>query len=92
MLVIAFGKAKAGTVQERLARRAQWQYPPGLRVVAEYWPQGGDYNVIVIAEADSAVSLLAATAPWSDLYDFTIAPVITAEEGLRVAPQFMKAA
>jgi len=92
MLVIAFGKVKAGTLQERLARRAQWQYPPGLRLVAEYWPLGGDHSVVIIAEADSAASVLAATAPWSDLFEITVAPVITAEEGLRVAPQLMKAA
>lgn len=41
MLVIAMGKVKAGTLQERLARRVEWQYPEGMRVVAEYWPRVG---------------------------------------------------
>ena len=92
MLVVAMGKVKAGTLQERLARRAEWQYPEGLRVVAEYWPQSGEYAVITIAEADSALPILAAIAPWSDIFEFTVAPVVTAEEGLRAAQQMLKAA
>ena len=92
MLVIAMGKVKAGTLQERLARRAEWQYPEGMRVVAEYWPQGGEYAVITIAEADSALPVLSAIVPWSDVFDFTVTPVVTAEEGLRAAQQMLKAA
>ena len=47
MLFILMGKPRAGNPQERIARRLQWQYPEGLRVVAEYWPQGGEYAVII---------------------------------------------
>jgi hypothetical protein len=48
--------------------------------------------VITIAEADSALPILAAIAPWSDMFEFTVAPAVTAEEGLRAAQQMLKAA
>ncbi len=90
MLFIAMGKVKAGSVQEAIARRAQWKYPQGLRLVAEYWPQGGEYNVISIAEADSVAPLMAGLVAWSDLVQYTVTPAVTAEEGLRLAEQMMK--
>ena len=37
MLVAAVLKVKVGTIAERVARRAQWQYPEGAKSVAEYW-------------------------------------------------------
>lgn len=48
MLCIAMAKVKAGTPQERIARRAEWRYPEGVRVVAEYWPLGGGYAVVTV--------------------------------------------
>jgi len=90
MLFVAMGKPKAGTPQERIARRAQWQYPEGMRAVAEYWPIGGEYTVITIAEADSIAPIMAVVTAWADVFDFTVTPAVTAEEGLRLAQQMMK--
>ena len=89
MLFVAWAKLKAGTMEERLSRRAQWQYPEGLRVIAEYWPIGSEYRVICIAEADSIAPIMAAVAPWDDIFDFTITPAVIAEEGLELAKQIM---
>jgi hypothetical protein len=87
MLFISMGKAIAGTPQERIARRAQWQYPEGIRLVAEYWPIGGDYSVISIVEGDSVPAMLAAITQWADVFDITITPAVTLEEGLGLAQQ-----
>ena len=89
MLFLSLARVKAGTTQERIARRMQWQYPPGMRVLGEYWPVGGEYSVVTIAEGDSIEALFAATGAWDDLFDFTITPACTAEEGLRLFQKMM---
>jgi hypothetical protein len=88
MLFVALGKVRAGTVQERTARRMEWQYPEGARVVAEYWLQVQDPNVITVFEAESIAPIMAATSPWDDVFDFTIVPAVSAEEGLEIARRF----
>jgi uncharacterized protein with GYD domain len=89
MLFISLAKVKAGTTQERVARRMQWQYPPGMRVLGEYWPVGGEYSVVTIAEGDSIEAMMAATGAWDDVLEFTIMPAVTAEEGLRLFQKMM---
>ena len=87
MLFVAVHKTIAGTPEERIARRAQWQYPEGLKLVAEYWCLANDPQVVTIFEADSVAPILAAAAPWGDVFDITVVPAITAEEGLQLAQQ-----
>jgi hypothetical protein len=89
MLFVALLKATASTPKERIARRAQWQYPEGVRVVAEYWLQTADPTVISIFEADSVAPIMATLADWGDVFDITVVPAITAEEGLQLAQQMM---
>jgi hypothetical protein len=90
MLFVAFLKATGGTPKENTARRMQWQYPEGVRVVAEYWLQTGDPIVIVIFEADSIAPIMAVTTEWGDIFDITVVPAITAEDGLELAKQMMQ--
>ena len=87
MLFIALLKLKAGTPEENIARRAQWQYPEGVTPVAEYWPQTTDPAVVSIFEADSTAPIMAIFATWADVFDITIVPAVTAEEGLQLAQQ-----
>jgi len=89
MLFVSLCKARAGTPKENIARRAQWQYPEGTQPVAEYWLQTTDPTVIVISEADSIAPIMAATVEWGDVFDITVVPAITAEEGLELAKQMM---
>ena len=90
MLFVGLFKVRAGTSKERAARRVQYQIPEGLRVVAEYWLQTTDPNTIVIFEADSVAPIMAGIADWDDLFDVTIVPAITAEEGSKLAQQMMQ--
>jgi hypothetical protein len=83
-------KVKAGTMQERIVRRAQWEFPEGMNVLAEYWPLGGEYSVITIVEGDSVARMMAAIIAWDDVFDFTITPAVTAKDGLCLAQQMMK--
>ena len=32
-----------------LMRRAGWQFPDGLKVIAEYWPLSGEYQVVTFS-------------------------------------------
>jgi hypothetical protein len=90
MLFVALLKATAGTPEERIARRAQWQYPEGVQPVAEYWLQTADPDVVSIFETDSVAPIMATLAEWGDVYDITVVPAITAEEGLQLAQQMMQ--
>jgi len=85
MLFVALGKVRAGTAQERIARRLDWQYPEGAHMVAEYWLQTQDPNVITVFEADSIAPIMAATSPWDDVLEFTIVPAVGADEGIEIA-------
>lgn len=89
MLFVVLLKVRTGTVKERMARRVQWQYPEGVRPVAEYWLQTTDPACITIMEADSIAPIMAATAEWDDVFEITVIPAITAEEGLRLAKKMM---
>lgn len=87
MLFVGLFKAKAGTGKEAIARRAQYQLPEGVHPVAEYWLQTPDPSVILVCEADSVAPMMVAINAWDDLFDITVIPAITAEEGLEVAQQ-----
>ena len=87
MLFVTLCKVKAATTRERTARRLEYKYPEGLKVIAEYWLQSEDPSVIVITESDSAAVGFAALSAWDDVFSMTVIPAITAEEGLQMARQ-----
>jgi hypothetical protein len=90
MLFVSLLRTSAGTPQETAARRLKWQYPQGVRVVAEYWLQTNDPAVIAVLEADSVAPLVALNVEWGDVFDITTVPAITAEEGLGLLRQMMQ--
>jgi hypothetical protein len=88
MLFVIIGKPKAAsTGKERIARRVGWDYPAGMRMVAEYWPMTTEAAVIAVAEADNVAPIMRAIVEWDDLFDLTVVPAMTAEQGLEVAKQ-----
>ena len=89
MLFVALLTAKAGTPKERITRRAQWQYPEGMKYIAEYWLQTADPSVISIFEADITAPIMGTLAEWGDVFDICVFPAITAEEGLELAKKMM---
>lgn len=88
MLFVALLRATGESPKETIARRVQWQYPEGVRVVGEYWLQG-DPTVVSILEADSVGPIMAITTQWADVFGITVLPAVTAEEGLELAKQMM---
>jgi hypothetical protein len=85
MLFVTLAAARAGTTKERVARRMQWSYPEGARMIAEYWLQCPNPTVIVISEADDIAPIMAATSAWDDVFSFTVVPAVTAEQGMELA-------
>ena len=75
-------RAHPGTLNESLTRRAQWQVPEGVNIVAEYWFPTNDPSVVSIVEADDPNALLPISMAWNDVFDIDIFPVTPAEEGL----------
>ncbi len=72
-------------------RRMNWSYPEGLKVEAEYWPATTDPAVFVVAHADEMAPLMKLSADWDDLFDITITPCLTAEEGMVMGAQLAPA-
>lgn len=89
MLFVALGNERAGTTKERVARRLDWSYPEGMRVVDEYWLQTGTPTIIAVVEADDIGPIMAATSAWDDVLSWTVVPAVSAEEGMELARQMV---
>lgn len=59
--------------------------------MAEYWLQTSNPDVVGVFEADSIAPIMAITTAWGDVFDITIVPAITAEEGLKLAQEMVQA-
>ena len=70
-----------------LIRRASLQYPDGVKAIAEYWPISGDQQVVTIFAAESVEPIMEVEFQWNDVFDVTVYPAVSAEEGLRFGPE-----
>jgi hypothetical protein len=90
MLFVALYSPKPGTKPtESLSRRMEWKPPEGIKVVGEYWLQNPNPHIIVAFEVDNYATIMAMNMHWNDLYDITVVPAITGEEGLKLAKKMM---
>jgi Domain of unknown function (DUF3303) len=69
-----------------LMRRTSWEYPTGIRVIAEYWPLAADLQVVAIFSSDDIGAVWELVAEWDDVFDIDVCPAISAEDGLRIGP------
>jgi Protein of unknown function (DUF3303) len=69
-----------------LMRRTAWEYPAGVKVIAEYWPMAADLQVVSIFSADDVGAIWEVEAEWNDVFDIDISPAVSAEDGLRIGP------
>ena len=70
-----------------LMRRAAWSYPEGIRPIAEYWPSADQVQVVTIFAAETFAPVMELEFEWNDVFDITICPAVSAEEGLRIGPE-----
>jgi hypothetical protein len=92
MLYVATLTFHAGLTKEQrdnaLARRAEWKYPEGLKVIGEYWPATPPH-VISIFEASSYEPIMELMFTWQDVFDFTVSPATTPQEGLVIGAKLL---
>jgi hypothetical protein len=65
-----------------LIRRATWQYPAGVKVIAEYWPLSAATTVVAIFSADEFAAVMEVVFSWNDVFEIDVHPAVSAEEGL----------
>ncbi|MGZ4538589.1 MAG: DUF3303 domain-containing protein [Blastococcus sp.] len=70
-----------------LMRRAAWKYPDGITLISEYWPMSGDYQVVTTFSADSIAPIMEVEFEWNDVFDISVFPAVSADEGLRIGPE-----
>ena len=70
-----------------LMRRAAWQYPDGLKVISEYWPLSGEYQVVTVFSTETIAPIMEVEFEWDDVFDMTVTPAVSADEGLRIGPE-----
>jgi hypothetical protein len=88
VLFVALAKPR-GTVTKRegTMRRFAYTYPEDITIIGEYWLTTDDPCVILVVKAESMAPLLAAVADWDDVFQITIVPAVTAEDGMRFATE-----
>jgi hypothetical protein len=70
-----------------LLRRASWHYPKGITPIAEYWLASAENGAVVIFTADTFAPIQELQFEWNDVFDVTVFPAVSAEEGLRIGPE-----
>jgi hypothetical protein len=70
-----------------LMRRAAWQFPDGIKVISEHWPAWGEYQVVTSFSAETFAPIMEVEFEWNDVFDVTVVPAVSAEEGLRIGPE-----
>jgi hypothetical protein len=88
MLFVGLYSVKPGaSLSQSLQKRIDWKPPEGIKVIAEYWLQHDNPHTVVIFQADSFAPMMASSMVWREIFDITIVPAITGEEGLKIAKQ-----
>ncbi len=72
-----------------LSRRALWKWPKGAKAVAEFWSFGNAPLVYSVFEASDVAAVWRMVADWDDVFDVSIVPVMTAEQGLQLGPEVL---
>jgi len=88
MLFVALLKNRGTTTfQEGVARRLQWDYPEGVRVLGEYWLETEAPRVIAVMEAQSVDAFGQIRMDWGEMFEIEVLPAVTGEQGLEMARQ-----
>lgn len=94
MLYVMVLNWKPGLSREQtdgaLMRRSKWQYPKGAKLVGEYWLGASSPAVVSIFEAAEFEPILEIIMTWGDMFDITVLPATTPDEGLRLGPQILQ--
>jgi hypothetical protein len=70
-----------------LKRRASWQYPAGMQLIAEFWPTSADIQVVSIFSTTEFGPVMELVLEWSDVFDISVHPAVSVEDGLRIGAE-----
>ena len=70
-----------------LMRRAAWQYPEGVKLIAEYWPMSGEYQVVTVFAAETIAPIMAIEFEWNDAFGISVYPGPPPRKGYGWAPR-----
>jgi hypothetical protein len=88
--ILRFRSSVSGADRDAaLARRASWQYPAGVGLIAEYWPMTSHVTVVSIFSTDNVASVMEFVLEWSDVFEIDVSPAVSAEEGLKIGGDVM---
>jgi hypothetical protein len=73
-----------------LARRAEWQYPPGVKLHSEIWRSTAP-EIVTTFECDSYEPIMAIQLAWADFMQMNVSPCTTPEQGLRIGAKLLAA-
>lgn len=79
------------THDERMAglkRRAEWQYPPGVKIHSEIWRAAAPH-IVTTFECDSYEPIMAIQLAWGDFMEMSVSPCTTHEQGLQTGAKLM---
>ena len=72
-----------------LSRRAEWQFPAGVKVHHEVWRTTAP-EVIVTFECNSYEQIMAIQLYWQDFFQMNVSPCTGPEDGLAIGAKLMK--
>gem|GEM_PF-416766 len=73
-----------------LTRRSQWQYPRGVSLLGEYWLAASSPAVLSVFQASDYGPIFEISLTWGDVFDITVVPATTPEEGLRMGAEILQ--
>lgn len=74
--------ADQAKLAELMARRAEYQFPTGMTLVAECWTGNTRNCVVAIYDVDDPATALVNSVVWLDAFNIEVLPATTWEEGL----------
>lgn len=84
---LTFRSSVSGEARDAaLMRRAGWEYPENIRLIAEYWPMAAAPQVISIFSTEDPAALMELEMEWNDVFDISMHPALSAEDGLKHGP------
>ena len=89
MFVALLKTRGTATFQEGVARRLQWDYRQGVRVLGEYWLETESPRVVSIMEADGMDAFGQIRMHWNEMFEIEVFPAVTGEQGMEMARRAM---
>jgi hypothetical protein len=72
------------------ARRAEWKYPAGVKVVHEVWRTTAP-EIVSTFECDTYEPIMAIQLAWADFMQMNVSPCTTPDEGLKTGAKLLSA-